>query len=188
VVSAKALYSPNEPARGIIIDDNEFEALYAAHIRQIFNFCNYQLQDQELAEDITHDVFQRAWERRDMFDPRRASFITWIFRIAQNMVIDQHRKPAISRPADLDPNLPDSRQPNPEQEVENLERSEQLRNLMQGLNKEQRLIISLRFGVGLSYDAIGKILGKKPSALSSSVNRALNKMRKAMPKEEKSYE
>ena len=38
----------------------DFDALFAAHIDHIFNFCNVQLNDRALAEDITAEVFERA--------------------------------------------------------------------------------------------------------------------------------
>jgi RNA polymerase sigma-70 factor (ECF subfamily) len=46
------------------------------------------------ADDIGQDAFLRVWTRAASFDPARARFTTWLYRIVLNLAIDQRRRPA----------------------------------------------------------------------------------------------
>ena len=52
---------------------------------------NRHIQDADRKEVIAQAV-ARAWDRRDSFDPRKASFRTWVGRIARNCLLDHYRK------------------------------------------------------------------------------------------------
>lgn len=59
------------------------------------------------AEDAVQDALERIWRARDGFDPERASFVTWAYRIARNVCVDRLREtPRRPLPRDLsDPGL-----------------------------------------------------------------------------------
>ena len=44
------------------------------------------------AEDIVQDVMIKVWTRAELFDPEKASFATWIYRLTRNKWIDHQRK------------------------------------------------------------------------------------------------
>ena len=46
------------------------------------------MQDTALADDITQRVFSNAWAARVSFDPERANASTWIYTIANRLIID----------------------------------------------------------------------------------------------------
>ncbi|RAI38496.1 RNA polymerase subunit sigma [Rhodoplanes roseus] len=46
------------------------------------------------ADDIAQEAFLRVWTRAGSFDPARARFTTWLYRIVVNLAIDQRRRPA----------------------------------------------------------------------------------------------
>jgi RNA polymerase sigma-70 factor (ECF subfamily) len=75
--------------------------------RGLIAFCYQMLGSPFDAEDAAQDVLERAWRARDTFDPERASFATWCFRIARNVCIDRLRAaPLRPLPRDLqDPGL-----------------------------------------------------------------------------------
>jgi RNA polymerase sigma-70 factor (ECF subfamily) len=50
------------------------------------------LGDRLLAEDLVQDVFLAVWRGAGGFDPSRASFSTWVYRIARNRATDLDRR------------------------------------------------------------------------------------------------
>ncbi|MCD0488518.1 RNA polymerase sigma-70 factor [Pedobacter sp. MC2016-14] len=47
------------------LDEKSFETLYRSHWKSVFGICYHYLKDQEIAEEITQDLFTSLWERRD---------------------------------------------------------------------------------------------------------------------------
>jgi len=66
---------------------NELEAEFEIHRRELHVHCYRMTGSLADAEDLTQDVFVRAWRNVDHFD-RRASLRTWLYRIATNACID----------------------------------------------------------------------------------------------------
>ncbi len=78
--------------------------LYRAHGRAVLGFVTASLGDRAVAEEVTQEVFLRAWLHADRYDPARASARTWLFSIARNLVIDAARARAVRPQAsDVDP-------------------------------------------------------------------------------------
>lgn len=75
------------------------DEIYEIHGSEIFEFCRQVTGDQGVAEEITRDVFVRAWRARAQFDDRRGSLRDWLFRIAHNASNDAHR--AAADPSEL---------------------------------------------------------------------------------------
>ena len=62
-------------------------------------------RDAGLAEDVSQEVFVRAWRAAGNYDPRRASVLTWLLTITRNAAIDAIRakRPTPVGEAMLDP-------------------------------------------------------------------------------------
>ncbi len=78
--------------------------IYTDHSRAVLGFVTASIGDRAVAEEITQEVFLRAWLHADRYDPARGSARTWLYSIARNLVIDTVRARAV-RPqaADVDP-------------------------------------------------------------------------------------
>ena len=70
-----------------------FEALYRANVARVHALCLRMLGDREAAEELTQDVFVRAWERLGSFRGE-SRFATWLHRVAVNAALDALRKRA----------------------------------------------------------------------------------------------
>jgi RNA polymerase sigma-70 factor, ECF subfamily len=70
---------------------NEYGLLVKKYQSVIFNLLLSMLQDEELAKDLTQEVFIRASEKLGFFD-FHSRFISWTYRIAINLAISQNRK------------------------------------------------------------------------------------------------
>ena len=60
--------------------------------------------DWSKSDDLVQDTFQKAWEKRYMFDPMKASFSTWLYTIARNLTFSQLKKEGQNRTIDVDVN------------------------------------------------------------------------------------
>ena len=71
-------------------DARAYEAVYRCCVGRIHGLCLRMLSNSEEAEELTQDVFVRAWERLETFrgDSR---FTTWLHKLAVNLIL-QHRR------------------------------------------------------------------------------------------------
>ena len=56
------------------------------------------------SDDLVQDTFQKAWEKRFLFDPLKASFSTWLYTIARNLTFTQLKKDGQTKIIDVDVN------------------------------------------------------------------------------------
>jgi len=73
----------------------EFEAIYRAHVDQIYGLCLRMTGQSALAEDCTQECFIAAWRALPTFEGR-SRMSTWLHRIAVNTVLTLRRR----RPGD----------------------------------------------------------------------------------------
>lgn len=76
-------------------DLRAFERLYREHVDRVYSLVRRMLGE-DLAEEVTQDVFVRAWRKIGTFRGE-AAFGTWLHRLAINVVIGRRRKLAIRR-------------------------------------------------------------------------------------------
>ena len=82
--------SPDLIARARAGDGGAFEALYRVHVGRIYALCLRLEADARRAEELTQDVFVRAWERLATYRGE-AAFGTWLHRLAVNVVVSDRR-------------------------------------------------------------------------------------------------
>ncbi|QQS35829.1 MAG: RNA polymerase sigma factor [Ignavibacteriales bacterium] len=63
-----------------------FEFLYKQNVGKIFAVCLRLIADRTRAEELTQDVFVRAWENLNSFRGE-SLFSTWLYRLAVNVVL-----------------------------------------------------------------------------------------------------
>src|SRR5213595_2731158 len=67
-----------------------FERLYRTHVNRVFSLCARMVADRVRAEELTQDVFVRAWEKLHLFRGE-SSFATWLHRLAVNVVLNDRK-------------------------------------------------------------------------------------------------
>src|SRR3989344_8516291 len=68
----------------------EFETIYFRYSDKIFRFLYFRTKDTCLAEDITGEVFVRAWKNWNKIENNYVQ--AWLYKIASNLLIDHFRK------------------------------------------------------------------------------------------------
>ncbi|HEX5438169.1 MAG TPA: RNA polymerase sigma factor [Gemmatimonadaceae bacterium] len=71
-------------------DPYAFERLYRAHAERVYSICVRMSGSRERAEELTQDVFVRAWEKLHLFRGESA-FSTWLHRLAVNVVLNARK-------------------------------------------------------------------------------------------------
>src|ERR1700694_5395400 len=69
-----------------------FDEVYRRYADAVYRFCLSQLGDASLAEDIAADTFASAFAAYDRVRPEPGGLRPWLFRIARNAALDQHRR------------------------------------------------------------------------------------------------
>ncbi|HEU4566328.1 MAG TPA: RNA polymerase sigma factor [Gemmatimonadaceae bacterium] len=77
-------------ARAASGDRRAFEALYRAHVNRVHSLCVRMCGSRQRAEELTQDVFVRAWEKLPLFRGESA-FSTWLHRLAVNVVLNARK-------------------------------------------------------------------------------------------------
>lgn len=68
-------------------DRRAFERVYRTHVDRVFSVCVRMVGDRARAEELTQDVFVRAWDKLGSFRGD-SQFSTWLHRLAVNVVLN----------------------------------------------------------------------------------------------------
>jgi RNA polymerase sigma-70 factor (ECF subfamily) len=146
-------------------DFNVFGELYQRHLGAIYRYIYFKVGNVEDAEDLTEQVFLKAWEALPGYQHCGFPFTSWLYRIARNLTIDYHRR----KISNLDSPLPadrvnESKQPAILEQVIREEETSLLATAIAKLPEEQQQVIVLRFIEGLRHAEVAEILGKSEGA------------------------
>lgn len=161
------------------VDADAFGVLYARYSGQIYRTVYHRLRDRSDAEDVTAEVFVKAFRAIHHYSPSRGPFWSWIYRIAMNTVIDHVRasRPAVPLAVAADPE-------DPAADVETLvvRRSEASRvwQAVGGLCTTQKTALVLRLGHDLPIAAIAGRMDRSEGAVRQLINRGLSVVREEL--------
>ncbi len=132
------------------------------------------------AEEITQDVMVVLWRKASLFDPRKSSLSTWLYRIARNRRIDVARRERIGTldldEAGVEP-LDDT---DLEREYDSQQREEAVRLAMASLPEEQLSLVRLAFFDGLSHSQIAERTGLPLGTVKSRIRLAFTRLRRTL--------
>lgn len=93
IIEASSNHSGNgdsDAARAASGDRGAFERLYRDNVNRVYSLCARMVSDRDRAEELTQDVFVRAWEKLESFRGQ-SSLATWLHRLAVNVVLQHLR-------------------------------------------------------------------------------------------------
>jgi len=160
-------------------DKDAFRRLVETYQDRLFGLVFSLAQNREQAEDLTQEIFVKAYFALSSFEGQSA-FYTWLYRIASNHCLDHLRKRrpqqiSIDRPMTDDSEmtfqetLEAPASDNPET---SLEASSEAAALLEALDPEQKFILSLRELEGYSYEDLAELLNCPLNTVKSRLNRA----------------
>jgi RNA polymerase sigma-70 factor (ECF subfamily) len=160
-----------EAARGNM---DAFEKIYRMSSGFVYNLAYRITSSRDAAQEVTQDVFLKIYQNIKGFQ-FRASFMTWVYRIATNTAINAYRKgiKTTRQTQQYHDELHYVSAPGPSDEP--FIKDEQrhiLENLLSRLNPDQRVCIVLREIQGLNYKEISRVLKININTVRSRLRRA----------------
>lgn len=153
----------------------DFEAFYQAELPRVYNFFRYHIGDDEVAEDLTSETFEKAWRNRERYREDLASFSTWLFTLARRVAADHYRK----RRATV--RLNDAAHISDPQIVEDLAQGHaefaHLAALLSRLAERERELVALKYGAGLTNRAIARLSGLSETNVGTILYRVIHELR-----------
>lgn len=151
-------------------DPSRFAELYESHFDRVYAFIVRRVSDRDAAQDLTADVFHRAFANLGRFEWRGVPFAAWLFRIATNAIVDRSHRVARERQAP---------QPDPPEEtsLEDSEHRARLFRLVESLPADQRRVIVMRFAEQKSIREIAHALDRTEGAIKQLQFRGLENLR-----------
>jgi RNA polymerase sigma-70 factor (ECF subfamily) len=167
-----------------------FSRLVVKYQDRILNTCWRLIGDLDDARDLTQEAFLRAMQSINSFQ-YKASFYTWLFRIAVNLSISHRRKSARQAKLSLHQtegseshhqasDLVDrmaSDEPEPNRKVSARETQDQVARALDELEDAHRILIVLRDIENFDYQQISEILSLPVGTVKSRIHRARMSLR-----------
>ena len=151
-----------------------FGELYTYHVKKIYRYVYYNVHNTTGAEDITQEVFLKAWKAIKSCKGKEKTFSSWLYRIAHNLIIDRLRKSQkqSSHEAELPEDIRDTSD-GMEISLENRD----LLKVIELLPPNQRQVIIMKFIDEMDNREIAETLGKSTGAIRILQMRALEALR-----------
>ncbi len=128
----------------------------------LFRFSIKMVRDENTANDVVQDSFERLWRHRDNVDPEKAK--AYLFKVAYNLVIDRKRK----EKRELFPEeMPDAPVEDGYSDLKEI-----LKIAINRLPEHYKSVVMLRDYEGYSYREIGEIMEMTEAQVKINIYRA----------------
>jgi RNA polymerase sigma-70 factor (ECF subfamily) len=168
----------------------DFARTYETYYPRVFAYIFNRVENVELAQDLTAEVFEKAFTKGNSLR-QPGAYVSWLFTIAKNVVVAHYRSRARGQRfqdrvkgdywqqsgRDVDP---------PEQAIRNEALSRLISHIRQLSQREQELL-GLRFDGQLTNAEIARVMGMSEVSVRVAVFRALARLRERMKDEERPW-
>jgi RNA polymerase sigma-70 factor (ECF subfamily) len=171
LVEELPLTSPPAPK----LDVPELAALYEEHSKAIYYLALRFLGEPSQAEDVTHDVFLKAYRKLNQFKGD-SSIRTWLYRITINhcnsLLASWHHRHMQSTGDDTIWESGAGESDSPFRVLEIKELGERIQRALDDLTPEYRLLLLLVADDKLAYDEIAALTEQSSDAVRGKLHRA----------------
>jgi RNA polymerase sigma factor (sigma-70 family) len=156
--------------------DGALEAAYRRHGRTVFTFARRAAGD-DLAEELTQDVFVAAWTSASRYDPERGALGGWLIGICRHKVVDALRRRGravarIERAGAL------AEPPSSTTEVDRMAERLAVADSLGILRPEARRVVELAFYSDMTHEQIAEATGRPLGTVKAQIRRSLASMRR----------
>lgn len=156
-----------------------FGEIYDTHVDSVYRYLLYRVREPSDAEDLTSEVFTRAFANIHRYKWQGKSFLAWLYTIARNAVTDRRRRDRPTVELDNAYGLA-ADGPTAHDRAVLGEEVDALRGAVKHLTGEQQEVLVLRFVENMSSREVATILGKNEGAIRALQFRALGRLRKIL--------
>jgi len=154
--------------------DVDFAAVCEENLDGVFGYLLYLTGNRSAAEDLTAETFERALRRLKRFDPRRGTARTWLLTLARSTALDHFRSEQRRRRREGTYALLEAGPA--EGDVFGHGYSPALEAALRSLSAGEREVVALRVLLDLDGETAASLLGISPTACSTRLHRALQKL------------
>lgn len=152
--------------------------LYERHQLRIYRYVRARIYDDQLAHDLTGDIFLRMVANLHTYRSTTAPFTAWLYRIAHNYLVNHVQKENSFEMVSFDQaNVSRATAVNPATIIEQQLQMETVLVVLNQLEEDQREVLTLRFLAGLSLQEAADTLEKSVAAVKSIQHRGLKTMK-----------
>ena len=159
-------------------DKNAFQALYLHFSPKIKSFYLRQGLN-AIAEELTHEVFIKVWQKAASYNPEKANVSTWIFTIVRNLRIDYLRRKRLIEINDED-TVEVSEDNTLDLDIDFSRNKKNIQQILSGLSEEQRNVIQKVYFEDKSHQIAAEELYMTPGTVKSRIRSALKILRLQM--------
>ncbi len=171
-------------ARVLSGHEDAYAKLYKKYARKIYNLVLRLVGVAQEAEELTQEVFFQAYKNLPRFKGK-SQFYTWLYRVATNTTLQWLRKRGREKGDSsfefLEENAPQSLRPaaapDPSVEVERREIRGRIRDALESLPYNQKVVMVLGPIQGLSYEEMSEVLGVSVTVIKGRLHRARENLR-----------
>ena len=160
----------------------QFNKIYNLNIEKIYRFVYIKVSSQEIAEDLTSEVFIRFWR---VFEKRGTNKIenpkAFLYKTARNLLSDYYRAKPRQRPISVEEigEIGDPSQQLEQREIISSD-TERVQKAINKLKDEYQDVLLWYYLDELPVEDISNVLGKSENAVRVTIHRALKELRSVM--------
>lgn len=173
------LYRRSSASNPKVIDATMFAQLYGCYVDKIFKYVYGKIGKVTEAEDLTAQVFMKAWQAIGRYRRTEYPFSAWLFRIAHNLVVDYFRTQKETLSIERLPFEIDAGTDSLDTVAQRTLTAADLRKAIAQLTEAQREVIVLKFLEGYSTEETARIICKDEGAVRALQHRALLALKRA---------
>jgi RNA polymerase sigma-70 factor (ECF subfamily) len=171
------------------LNDLDFSEVYTSNYNMIRNHINFRLNNIEVSEDLTQDVFIKVLKHLKDYDPKESGLNTWLLTITNNSLIDYFRSgynnnsnlntKKISNFVDPESGrelLPIISDTDLNEYMSNKEIRNRIKAAIKNLSPKYRKIAMLVFLKGLKYDEVSELIDMPLNSIKVMVLRTREKL------------
>ena len=156
-----------------------FGALYDYYLPRIYRFVLLKVSHREEAEDLTHQVFLKAWDNIEQFAFRGFSFGSGLYQIARNTTVDYYRNSHSGAETSIEETEIDiiSTDLSLESKVDKNFEWERLVKAIKQLKEIEQEVLIMRFVEDLPIKEVAEAIGKTEGATKLIQHRAIKNLK-----------
>jgi RNA polymerase sigma-70 factor (ECF subfamily) len=153
--------------------------VYELYVDRVYGFFAYRVARPSDAEDLTALTFERIVRHADRYDPQRGGQATWVFTIAERVLIDHYRRQG-RRDEHPWPEDEDGRDGLVTVDVPSLGLSPELQTAIAALSEREQQVVGLRFGGDLTGREIARVVDTSEGNVHQILSRSLRRLRQQL--------
>ena len=161
-------------------DSNAFGELYDLFVERVYRYLYFRTGSHPEAEDLTEQVFLKAWEAIERYRWQGRPFLAWLYRLAHNTHIDYVRSQKPTTSLNNDDRPVEVASTAAAVELARALDADLLARALGELTPDQQQVIVLKFLEGLDNEQIAKSMDKREGAIRALQMRALMSLRRVL--------